>query len=143
MTDEEFLCPSADASWPGARVVGVVLGEPDEPRVGYLAHPVPLTSELIAQTEPAGPGRLLRLAAPCAQGGCGHFQSGRCRLARNLVEFLPSVISDLPVCAIRSTCRWWRQEGRDACLRCPQVQTDQDHPTEMTVRAATTDLEPK
>jgi hypothetical protein len=40
------------------------------------------------------------------EGGCGHFQGGRCRLAHNLVEFLPTVTTDLPVCAIRSTCRW-------------------------------------
>ena len=56
MTDGELLCPSADASWPDARVIGVVLGEPEQPRVGYLARPVPLTPQLVESTEPAGPG---------------------------------------------------------------------------------------
>lgn len=35
---------------------------------------------------------------------------------------LASVVAEkLKPCAIRSECRWWRQEGKAACVRCPQV----------------------
>jgi hypothetical protein len=141
LTSDPLLCPSADYQWPEAEVIGVVLGEPDRPEVGYLARPVPLTPDLVAATAPAGPGQVLRLASPCAQSGCQHFQGERCRLAHNLVAFLPTVTKDLPPCPIRARCRWWRQEGREACLRCPQVQTDQSNPSPASLAAVTTDLQ--
>jgi hypothetical protein len=37
---------------------------------------------------------------------------------------LPAVVDVLPICTIRASCRWYAQEGRDACLRCPQVVTE-------------------
>jgi hypothetical protein len=33
------------------------------------------------------------------------------------------VVDQLPACNIRAECRWFRQEGRAACLRCPQIMT--------------------
>jgi len=33
------------------------------------------------------------------------------------------VVSELPSCQIRDTCRWFAEEGGAACLRCPQVVT--------------------
>jgi hypothetical protein len=141
LSSDGQLCPSADAAWPEAEVFGVVLGEPDAPRVGYLARPAPLTPELVDSTAPAGPGPVLRVAAPCAESRCQHFQHERCRLAQNLVTFLPTVTKDLPPCAVRARCRWWRQEGREACFRCPQVQTDQTNASPEILAAVTTDLD--
>ena len=40
-----------------------------------------------------------------------------------LVQNLAPVVSDLPSCQIRDTCRWFAEEGGEACLRCPQVVT--------------------
>jgi hypothetical protein len=37
---------------------------------------------------------------------------------------LDPVVSGLPDCAIRPTCRWFREHGKAICLRCPQVVTD-------------------
>ncbi|WP_256973461.1 hypothetical protein [Nostoc sp. T09] len=32
------------------------------------------------------------------------------------------IVEDLPgVVQIRSSCRWWQQEGKAACMRCPQI----------------------
>jgi hypothetical protein len=41
-----------------------------------------------------------------------------------VVEKLPAVAEDLPPCSIRRNCRWWQQEGKAACQRCPQIITD-------------------
>ena len=30
----------------------------------------------------------------------------------------------LPACQLRPDCRWWKQEGKAACMRCPLVMTD-------------------
>ncbi|NCS45084.1 MAG: nitrogen fixation protein, partial [Microcystis aeruginosa BS11-05] len=42
----------------------------------------------------------------------------------------------LPPCRIRQNCRWWLQEGKAACLRCPQVVTDNYNPSEIFVKVA-------
>jgi hypothetical protein len=50
-------------------------------------------------------------------------------LAAKIVRWVPTVVDKLPACAIRAECRWWHQEGKAACLRCPQVVTDNFKPT--------------
>ncbi|MFB2972660.1 hypothetical protein ACE1CD_27180 [Aerosakkonema sp. BLCC-F183] len=46
------------------------------------------------------------------------------------VKILSEVVERLPRCQIRSNCRWWKQEGRAACRRCPQVVTTVYKPAE-------------
>jgi hypothetical protein len=53
-----------------------------------------------------------------------HFDRDNCRLAQKIVEKLDAVSDMLPACQIRQNCRWWQQEGKAACQRCPQVVTD-------------------
>jgi hypothetical protein len=43
---------------------------------------------------------------------------------------LAPVVDQLPPCTIRGRCRWFRQEGKDICLRCPQVATDNAYSAE-------------
>jgi hypothetical protein len=47
-------------------------------------------------------------------------------LAVRIVARLPEVVSSLPPCNIRRTCRWFAQEGGAACRRCPQISTTDD-----------------
>jgi len=115
---------------------GVILGNDDEPRMVHLERPVPVTDELLALSEPVKPTEVFRFAAPCAGDACKHFDGKDCKLVERIVQILPRVASDLPACAIRSECRWWFQEGRDACLRCPQVITENYNPSEDYMRAA-------
>ena len=67
---------------------------------------------------------MLRIASDCYEKGCLHFDGADCRLAARIVEQLPTVTDTLPAYQIRSSCRWWQQEGKSACLRCPQVVTE-------------------
>jgi hypothetical protein len=106
-----------------ARVLGVVSGEDGAPRLAYLNERVPATPELLAEAAPAEPGEVFRLAARCEQSRCTHFDGGRCQLASRIVEGLSAVTDKLPPCIIRSTCRWYSQEGAEACYRCPQIVT--------------------
>lgn len=68
--------------------------------------------------------RVFRIAATCEERRCSHFDGTDCGLAKRIVSGLAPVTQALPPCRIRSGCRWFGQEGRDACLRCPQVVTD-------------------
>lgn len=121
--DQRSLCPSAPPSWPDAHVFGVVGGSVNDPRVAYLDRPVAASDAVVAKTSPAEPGEVLRIAAPCATSSCVHFGDGLCGLVSNVVELLPTVTTRLPKCSIRSNCLWFKQEGRAACQRCPQVVT--------------------
>lgn len=136
-TDKTTLCPSARPEWQDSIVFGVIGGTVEEPHVAYLKKPQPVTEELIAKASPVTPTEIFRTAAPCAESNCQHFDGKDCRLAMRIVEKLPAVVEELPPCSIRRDCRWWQQEGKVACMRCPQVITDNYNPSEIMRNVAT------
>jgi hypothetical protein len=118
------LCPSSQPDKDNAVVFGVVEGTIEEPRVAYLERSQPVNEEIQQLSAPVKATEMMRLASPCHEQGCVHFDGSDCRLAQRIVEQLPTVTETLPACQIRSSCRWWQQEGKSACLRCPQVVTE-------------------
>jgi hypothetical protein len=131
-TASTLLCPSATSIGPDAQVFGVLTGSAAEGlQVGYLTEVLPATPDLLAAAAPAKPTEVFRAAAPCVERGCQHFDGAKCQLAARITSMLDPVVSALPRCAIRRTCRWFRQEGREACLRCPQVATEQRNAGEL------------
>jgi hypothetical protein len=131
ISDTDLIhCPSAQPSADGV-VIGVVTGTADERRIGYLSKPQPVTEEILALAAPAAPAEVFRMASPCMGDGCKHFAGGDCHLVKRIVAHFDPVVSGLPPCQIRPTCRWFRQEGRVACVRCPQVVTNSRDGTEL------------
>lgn len=135
--DKVPLCPSAPPEWEGSRVIGVVGGTAAEPRVSSLSQPLPVTADLLALAAPVTPTEVFRFAAPCHCTGCVHFAERKCTLVERIVTLVPPVSGQLPFCLIRNECRWWQQEGRAACLRCPQVVTDNCNPSVVMRQAST------
>jgi hypothetical protein len=133
------LCPSAQPEIAGCVAFGVVGGTVEQPRVAWLERPVPVTAGLLALSGPVHPTEVLRLAAPCQGNACCHFDGTDCRLATKLVQLLETVTEPLPPCQIRPDCRWFLQEGRVACQRCPQIVTCAMNPSEQLSLAATPD----
>lgn len=131
------LCPSAQPAMAGSMAFGVISGTGDEPRVAWLERPVPVTDDLLALTGPVPPTQVLRFAAPCQESACCHFDGKDCQLATRLVQLMPAVTDTLPPCRIRPDCRWFVQEGRAACQRCPQIITYSANPTDQLSLAAT------
>ncbi|WP_243902646.1 nitrogen fixation protein [Aetokthonos hydrillicola] len=134
---EIILCPSARPESVDSVVFGVVGGTVEKPHVAYLKQPQPVTDELIAKATPITPSEIFRTAAACATKACQHFDGGDCRLAIRIVKNLPEVVEELPACSIRRDCRWWKQEGKAACTRCPQVITDNYNPSDLIREIAT------
>ncbi len=132
-----LLCPSAQPEMAGARVFGVMGGTAEQPQLGYLEQAVPTTPDILALAGPVKPTEVFRLAAPCVERACRHFDGRDCGLASRIVQLLSAATEALPPCRIRKDCRWFRQEGGAACLRCPQVITHNCSPSEDMVRAAT------
>jgi len=121
--EEPLRCPSAQSGMADALVLGVVAGSDDAPRVEYLNEHVPATQDVLDMAGPVWPGEVFRLAAQCETSKCTHYDGERCQLAVRIVAMLPEVTEQLPPCIIRQDCRWYRQEGRMACMRCPQIIT--------------------
>jgi hypothetical protein len=135
-TSRPPLCPSARPEMEDSVVFGVIVGTSEEPRLAHLVKPQPVTHELLALADPVAPTEIFRFAASCAGNGCQHFDGAKCRLATRIVENLPTVSEELPPCSIRSSCRWWQQEGKAACMRCPQIVTDIYSPSDQLRQAA-------
>jgi hypothetical protein len=119
----------------GAMVFGIVGGTPEAPAVAYLSEPQPVTPEVMALTQPVAP-------TPCAEHKCLHFDGSSCRLIKRIVGALPTVEEKLPPCRLRPTCRWWAQEGMQACLRCPQIVTADYRSSEPLRLVATPVIDP-
>jgi hypothetical protein len=131
-----LLCPSAQPDWDQAVLLGIVGGTANEPRVSYLDETQPVTDELLALTGDVLPTEVLRIAAPCIGGACQHFNGSNCTLVARTVIHLDAITEKLPPCAIRPSCRWWHEEGKAACQRCPQIVTDNFIPTEQLLTAS-------
>lgn len=116
-------CPSAQPGMADVRVLGVVNRDGPAPTLAYLDKPVAPTPEMLALAAPLPVSNVFRLAARCEESKCTHFDGTRCQLAVRIASMLPEAVDSLPACTIRPQCRWFRQEGRAACLRCPQIVT--------------------
>lgn len=115
-------------------VFGVIGGTAQEPSTLYLDEPQ-LLSKIEKLAGPVKPTEVFRIAATCAEHKCAHFDGGKCRLAQKVAKLDPAVDSLVP-CPIRAECRWWQQEGKDACLRCPFIVTEHYNPSEELRSAA-------
>ncbi|MUG97842.1 nitrogen fixation protein [Scytonema sp. UIC 10036] len=118
------LCPSGRSEPDKSVVFGVVGGTVETPEVSYLSTTVLVNENISELSGSVEPTEIFRIASTCAGSNCKHFDGAECRLATKIVEELLPVVEALPPCQIRPHCRWWQQEGKAACYRCPQVVTD-------------------
>lgn len=132
-----LMCPSAQQEMSNAVILGVRGSSSEDSLISYLENPAPVSSKLLALTEPLLPTEVYRIAARCEEKACRHFDGNSCSLATRIVQILPSVVDVLPPCKIRNRCRWFQQEGRAACWRCPQVVTHLENASEQFTLAAT------
>lgn len=121
--DGALKCPSAQPGMGDVQVLGVVSRDGEQARLAYLDEPVAATPEILELAAPVAVSEVFRLSARCEEKRCTHFDGSRCQLAVRIAKMLPEVVDSLPPCNIRRDCRWFRQEGRAACLRCPQIVT--------------------
>jgi hypothetical protein len=121
------LCPSARLETPGARIFGVVDRSGPEPRVRYLAEPIPVDDDAVALLRGAPAGEVWRVGAACAGSRCGHFDGEQCSLGERLVQLRPRPAErPIPSCALRAAgCRWFRERGPDVCRSCQWVVSEE------------------
>jgi hypothetical protein len=104
-------------------VIGV-LGE--NGRLGYLRPSITVDEQFIDACEGHGdPETRFRFADRCVENSCEHWSGARCSLIGRLMtagrDTGAAQSAELPRCAIRSACKWFSQEGPQACAICPVV----------------------
>lgn len=117
---EHLTCPSAPAE-PGSVVLGIVVASG---KVAYLSPSMPVTESLLKTVHKDGQPieQRMRFAGGCIRSQCVQWSEGRCGLIdRVLSDVGTHDMATLPQCGIRSTCRWFFQQGRAACNACPMV----------------------
>ena len=143
MEDKPLLCPNAQPDMEGSRIIGVIGGTVGTAKgVAFLNEHLAASDELLSGAAPARPTEVFRFAAHCEEWACRHYDGAKCHLATRLIQIMPIVTNTLPTCLIRSQCRWFEQEGKSACIRCPQVMTEGYQPSEDFLRAALGEILP-
>jgi hypothetical protein len=130
----------------GAHVFAVLSANPDEPRIAYLKPGVRVPKSILTGlrlSEPAvDPTEIFRFAASCEEHRCTHYDGTHCRLGERVARQLEPVVDTLPPCQIRATCRWFAEQGRAVCLRCPQIVTRLPSEDSLSRIAATSQTRP-
>lgn len=90
----------------------------DEGRVEFYAELIPLPEVLRGDRETPNPIDRMRLSAPCLTRKCVHWTGGSCRLGNAVAEVGRRTQSGQPACAVRSDCRWFAENGGEACKSC-------------------------
>ena len=121
--DHKATCPSAEPK-AGAVLLGIVK---QDGKVAMLSQRLEIDDSFI---ESAVQGRELgqrfRFASSCSTQGCANWSGHHCMvldIARQLAHIEPLDSALLPVCSIRDTCRWFMQDGAEACRICPKINT--------------------
>lgn len=133
---KRLMCPSAQPDMDDSLVLGVFENTPEGRRLAWIEEPQPATPQLLSLTREVDPRDVFRFAARCEESRCVHFDGKDCQLATRIVQILPRVVDVLPPCSIRPECRWYQQEGKAACFRCPEVITQLENPTAEMLKAA-------
>lgn len=120
MENQGALCPSAPL-YAGSRLLGIVNGEGE---VDILETPLTLDDGFIeAASQGRPPEQRFRFVNKCVKSGCKQWDGQACGVIKNVLEKVEEQYwkSELPGCNVRSSCRWFAQEGKSACQVCPLV----------------------
>jgi hypothetical protein len=113
-------------------------------RLAYVQPPTRVDAEFVAQVKARGrPERAFRFSSPCVEADCPQWTGESCGIGEMIVQQAEAVpeprSTGLPACAIRASCRWYSEQGRDACKVCPLIVADTGGTeTYRSMRAAST-----
>ena len=130
------MCPSAQPDMEDSVVLGVYEETPDGQQLAWIEKAQPVTPQLLSRTREVDPRNVFRFAARCEESKCVHFDGKDCQLATRIVQILPLAVESLPPCSIRPECRWYQQEGKAACYRCPEIVTHLENASAEMIKAA-------
>lgn len=122
MEKQKYACPSATNS-EGASLFGIV---GNDGKVKFLPHIVSLDAELIAAANNhTNPESKFRYTQTCAEGGCRQWTGEKCGVIDKVRDLgIQQLDEKMQHCPIINDCRWYAQDGPNACRICPLVVAD-------------------
>jgi len=97
-------------------------------RVQYAANKIVIDEEFVKVASVGRtPEKRFRFSNSCVESRCKQWKDHHCSVLDKIIDFpLPKREEDsrLPICSIRPSCRWFRQDGAHACSVCPWVITE-------------------
>jgi hypothetical protein len=116
-------CPSSVAA-EGSVLLGVFNKNGS---LGYISNKTEVTGNLYEQVKKTkDPEKHFRFSNTCVESGCRQWSSGKCGVINNILHANEdlNLEAQLPNCSIRTSCRWYFQEGAQACTFCPYIVTN-------------------
>jgi hypothetical protein len=96
--------------------------------LSILPQPLPVDEAFVAKANahPLPPEQRFRFTNKCIEGACKQWTGTGCGVAARAMAALDRLPANalLPDCGIRHECRWYSEQGRDACRICPFVLTE-------------------
>ena len=120
MSSTNHLCPSAPLI-PGAKLLGIVNAENE---IDILTSPFEVTQDFIDSASKGRPiEERFRFANKCVKNGCQNWENNSCDVIKVVLDKVENKYwaEHLPECSIRNDCRWFSQEGVNACKVCTLV----------------------
>jgi hypothetical protein len=110
------MCPSYVGKV-GAQLFGVVN---KDGKVQFIT-PLTVTEEFIQQNDNLE--QRFRFTGKCVEKGCAQWdnEESKCSLSKKVQSLETIKNTELSFCPIRSQCRWFSQDGNDACFSCNEV----------------------
>ncbi len=110
------MCPSYVGKV-GAQLFGVVN---KEGRVQFIT-PLTVTEEFIQQNDNLE--QRFRFTGKCIEKGCAQWdnEESKCSLSKKVQNLETIRSKELSFCPIRSQCRWFSQDGNEACFSCNEI----------------------
>lgn len=115
--NKSISCPSYPAK-KGAYLIGV---KDNKNKVSFLSDKIRLDEAFIKTVKENGSEANFRFSGNCLNNACLQWEEGNCSLAGIVARLNKTEVSNKISCAIKTTCRWFQQEGNRACNACPEV----------------------
>jgi hypothetical protein len=115
-----WTCPSSKCA-SGNLLIGIVRSDGT---VAAISPTLEVDDEFVCQARDAShraPETRFRFAGPCVTTSCQQWTGSRCAIGDLVAGASQPNSEPLQPCSIRSTCRWWSQNGRAACRSCSLV----------------------
>ena len=120
MSSNNHLCPSAPLNT-GAKLLGIVNSENE---IDILTSPIDVSQDFIDAASKGRPvEERFRFVNKCVKNGCQNWENNSCNVIKVVLDNMENKYwaDNLPECSIRNDCRWFNQEGANACKVCTLI----------------------
>jgi hypothetical protein len=93
----------------------------NEERLKFLAEEISVPTSLSLAVDSETVLKRARFVGLCRTVECGHWTGVSCRLGHAIASVEVQSAGELAPCAIRSSCRWFKENGSAACAPCQHV----------------------